>query len=40
MFTDAFALQVKERNVRVTNLTRGGTDIPFWGDRRVDRTRL
>lgn len=40
MFTRAFATQVKDRRLRVTNLTPGGTDTPFWGDRAVDRTAL
>ncbi|MFE1440192.1 SDR family oxidoreductase [Streptomyces sp. NPDC058739] len=40
MFTRAFATQVKDRRVRVTNLTPGGTDTPFWGERAVDRAAL
>lgn len=40
MFSEALALQVKERGIRVTNLTPGGVDTPFWGDRKVDRTKL
>ncbi|MGC5170083.1 SDR family oxidoreductase [Microbacterium sp. DT81.1] len=40
MFTDAFALQVKDRRVRMTNLTPGGTDTAFWGDRPVNRDAL
>lgn len=40
MFTDAFALQVKDRRVRLTNLTPGGTDTAFWGDRPVKREAL
>ncbi|MFD8153114.1 SDR family oxidoreductase [Streptomyces sp. NPDC059720] len=40
MFTRAFATQVQDRRVRVTNLTPGGSDTPFWGDRAVDRAAL
>ncbi|WP_154795993.1 SDR family NAD(P)-dependent oxidoreductase [Occultella kanbiaonis] len=40
MFTRAFALQVKQRRIRVTALNPGGTDTPFWGDRPVDRSKL
>jgi NAD(P)-dependent dehydrogenase (short-subunit alcohol dehydrogenase family) len=40
MFTRAFALQVKQRHIRVTALNPGGTDTPFWGDRAVDRSKL
>ncbi len=40
MFAKAFALQVKERGLRVTTLSPGGVDTPFWGDRPVDRTAL
>jgi 3-oxoacyl-[acyl-carrier protein] reductase len=40
MFSQAFALQVKERGIRVTTLNPGGTDTPFWGERPVDRSAL
>ncbi len=40
MFTRAFATQVEDRRLRVTNLTPGGTDTPFWGDRAVNRAAL
>lgn len=40
MFTYSFALQVKEKGVRVTALSPGGTDTAFWGDRPVDRSTL
>jgi NAD(P)-dependent dehydrogenase (short-subunit alcohol dehydrogenase family) len=40
MFSRAFALQVKELGIRVTTLSPGGTDTPFWGDRPVDRSKL
>ena len=40
MLTDALALQLKDRRVRVTNLTPGGADTPFWGDRPVNRSAL
>jgi len=40
MFSDALALQVKERGIRVTNVTPGGVDSPFWGERPVNRATL
>jgi NAD(P)-dependent dehydrogenase (short-subunit alcohol dehydrogenase family) len=40
MFTRSFAMQVKERGIRVTAVSPGGTDSPFWGDRVVDRSTL
>lgn len=40
MFTDAMSLQLKDRGLRVTNLSPGGVDTPFWGDRPVDRSKL
>ncbi|MFD0663350.1 SDR family oxidoreductase [Thermocatellispora tengchongensis] len=40
MFSEAFALQVRERGIRVTTVNPGGVDTAFWGDRAVDRTRM
>ncbi|WP_129669407.1 SDR family oxidoreductase [Phytoactinopolyspora endophytica] len=40
MFSRAFALQVEELGVRVTTLSPGGTDTPFWGERPVDRSKF
>lgn len=40
MFTRSFALQVKDKGVRVTALSPGGADTAFWGDRPVDRSTL
>lgn len=40
MFSDSLALQLKERQIRVTLLAPGGTDTPFWGDRPVKREAL
>jgi len=38
MFSQAFALQSRERGIRVSTLSPGGIDTPFWGDRPVDRS--
>lgn len=40
MFSKALALQLQAKNVRVTNVSPGGTDTGFWGDRPVDRSKL
>ncbi|WP_157731941.1 SDR family oxidoreductase [Arthrobacter sp. YN] len=40
MFSDALGLQIKDRNLRVSNLSPGGADTPFWGDRPVKREAL
>ena len=40
MFSSGMAIQLKERNIRVTALNPGGVDSPFWGDRPVDRTKF
>lgn len=38
--SQGLALQLKEKHVRVTTLNPGGTDTPFWGDRKIDREKL
>ncbi len=38
--SQGLALQLKERNIRVTTLNPGGVDTPFWGERKVDREKL
>lgn len=40
MFGEALALQLKANRIRVTTVSPGGADTPFWGDRPVDRSRL
>lgn len=40
MFSDALGMQIKDRNLRVSNLSPGGADTPFWGDRPVKREAL
>lgn len=40
MFSQGLALQVKEKNIRVTTLHPGGTDTGFWGDRAVPREKM
>ena len=34
------AIQLKEKNIRVTTLNPGGADTPFWGSRPVKRENL
>lgn len=40
MLSSGMALQFKEQGIRVTALNPGGADTPFWGNRKVDRTKL
>ena len=40
MFSQGFALQAKEKNVRVTTLCPGPTNTNFWGDRPVPREKF
>lgn len=40
MMSAGAAIQLKEKNIRVTVLNPGGADTPFWGERKVDRTKL
>ncbi len=40
MLSAGSAIQLKEKNIRVTTLNPGGTDTPFWGDRPVKRENL
>ena len=40
MLSAGAAIQLKEKNIRVTTLNPGGADTPFWGERKVDRSRL
>ena len=40
MLAAGMAIQFKEKNIRVTTLNPGGTDTPFWGQRKVARENL
>ncbi|MGI6624843.1 MAG: SDR family oxidoreductase [Limnochordia bacterium] len=40
MFSDGLALQVKEKDIRVTVLNPGPIDSTFWGDRQVPREKF
>jgi NADP-dependent 3-hydroxy acid dehydrogenase YdfG len=40
MFSQGLALQVKDKNIRVTTLNPGGADTGFWGDRQVPREKF
>ncbi len=40
MLSAGAAIQLKEKNIRVTTLNPGGADTPFWGERKVDRSKL
>ncbi len=40
MMNAGMAMQYKEKNIRVTTLNPGGADTPFWGERKIDRTKL
>lgn len=40
MLSAGAAIQLKEKNIRVTTLNPGGADTPFWGERKIDRSKL
>lgn len=40
IFSQGLAIQVKEKNIRVTTLNPGPTDTAFWGDRPVAREKF
>ncbi|MBE7046165.1 MAG: SDR family NAD(P)-dependent oxidoreductase [Ruminococcaceae bacterium] len=40
MLSKALLLQVASKKIRVTTVNPGGADTAFWGDRKVDRTKL
>lgn len=40
MFGATLALQLADRGIRVCQVTPGGVDTEFWGERPVDRARL
>ena len=40
MFSQGLALQVKEKNIRVTTINPGAVDTAFWGDRQVPREKF
>lgn len=40
MLSQAMAIQMAEKNIRVTTLNPGGADTPFWGDRPINREKL
>lgn len=40
MLSAGMAIQLREKNIRVTTLNPGGADTPFWGSRPVRRENL
>lgn len=40
MFSQGLALQLIEKNIRVTTLNPGATDTAFWGERKVPREQF
>lgn len=38
--SQGLALQFGGKNIRVTTLNPGGTDTPFWGDRKVNKEKM
>ena len=40
VLSEGLALQLAEKNIRVTTLNPGGADTPFWGERPVKREKL
>jgi NAD(P)-dependent dehydrogenase (short-subunit alcohol dehydrogenase family) len=40
MFSQGLALQLIEKNIRVTTLNPGATDTGFWGNRQVPREKF
>lgn len=40
VLSQGLALQMAEKNIRVTTLNPGGADTPFWGDRPIKREKL
>ena len=38
--SEGLLLQLGKQGIRVTTVNPGGTDTPFWGERKVDRTKL
>lgn len=40
MFSQGLALQLTEKNIRVTTMNPGPIDSPFWGDRPVPREKF
>ncbi len=40
MLSAGMQMQLAGKGIRVTTLNPGGTDTPFWGDRKVDRSRM
>ena len=40
MLSKALLLQVGSKKIRVTTVNPGGADTAFWGERKVDRTKL
>lgn len=40
MLSAGMQIQLGPKDIRVTTLNPGGADTPFWGERKVDRSRL
>ncbi len=40
MLSQGMLIQMGPQDIRVTTINPGGTDTPFWGDRKVDKTKL
>lgn len=40
MLSKGLLLQVGSEDIRVTTVNPGGVDTPFWGDRKVDKSKL
>lgn len=40
MMSQGMLLQMGSQDIRVTTINPGGIDTPFWGTRKVDRTKL
>jgi len=40
MMSAGMAIQLKERNIRVSTVNPSGVDTPFWGTRQVNRAAL
>jgi len=40
MLSQGMLIQMGPQDIRVTTINPGGTDTPFWGDRKVDKAKL
>ena len=40
MLSSAMQLQLAGKDIRITTLNPGGVDTRFWGERKVDRSKL